>query len=519
MRVLLAVVVLLFLSACATEHQSKRFKSDRGFEVVSNDTKSEQRVALVIGNKDYSSLSPLKNPINDARAMRDILSQKKFKVIYLENASQMEMEDSIDKFAYTIKNGNGVGLFYYAGHGMEVDGINYLIPTNARIPSKKYVKSKSVSIDIIVSAMEEAKNRLNILVLDSCRSNPFGRDGSGGLAPINSATGIYVAYATAPHRVAQDGEGNNGLFTSYLVKYINEDGLELDKIFKKVRKAVRQQSSGTQTPWSSSSVDGDFYFTLPTNVNIVLPKPIKPVLVIPPVITSNIKIINYDNGNRYEGEMRNGKKEGQGTYIFKSGEKYVGKWKNDTYNGKGVLTLANGEKYTGKFENGKYEGKGTFFYLKGHKYIGSFKNSKREGQGTFTFSSGRKYVGSWKNDKYNGYGVEVLSTGDTYKGEYQNGEYDGEGVLTFANRDKYIGKFENGKYHGRGVLLFAKGSKYTGMFKNDNYNGLGVFIYQNGNKYIGEFKDSKREGQGTFTFADGRKDKGIWKKDKLIQRD
>jgi hypothetical protein len=261
MKRILAIVITLFLTSCATGNQSSVSTDERGFDVISKDSKSEQRVALVIGNKDYSSLNPLKNPVNDARAMRDILSKKKFNVIYLENASQMEMEESIDKFAYRLKNGNGVGLFYYAGHGMEVDGVNYLIPTDARIPSKKYVKSKSVSTDIIVTAMEEAKNRMNILILDSCRSNPFGRDGSGGLAPINSATGIYVAYATAPHRIAQDGEGKNGLFTSYLVKYINKAGLKIEDVFKKVREDVQRDSNGKQIPWSASSIIGDFYFS------------------------------------------------------------------------------------------------------------------------------------------------------------------------------------------------------------------------------------------------------------------
>jgi len=262
MRIILMIVITLFLTACVTENQSSLNK-ERDVKLVLSDSKSEQRVALVIGNKDYSSLNPLKNPVNDARVIKDILLKKKFNVIYLENASQMEMEESIDKFADKLKSGNGVGLFYYAGHGMEVDGVNYLIPTDARIPSKKYVKSKSVSTDIIVTAMEEAKNRINILILDSCRSNPFGRGSSGGLAPINSATGIYVAYATAPHKVAQDGEGDNGLFTSYLVKYINEDGLKIEDVFKKVRQGVQRDSNGNQIPWSSSSILGDFYFSLP----------------------------------------------------------------------------------------------------------------------------------------------------------------------------------------------------------------------------------------------------------------
>jgi hypothetical protein len=256
------IVIALFLTSCATGDKNSSL-DNRALKISKTSTQGEQRVALVIGNRDYTSLSKLKNPINDARAMRNILSKKSFSVIYLENASQLEMEEAIDKFAYKLKNENGVGMFYYAGHGMEVEGKNYLIPTNAKITSKKYVKSKSVSIDIIVSAMEEAKNRLNILVLDSCRNDPFNRSGTGGLAPINSAKGIYVAYATAPNKVAEDGEGENGLFTQHLIKYINQEGLKIEDVFKKVRTEVRKDSNGNQIPWSSSSIEGDFYFTFP----------------------------------------------------------------------------------------------------------------------------------------------------------------------------------------------------------------------------------------------------------------
>jgi hypothetical protein len=234
----------------------------RDVRLVFKDMVNEQRVALIIGNSQYIHFTKLKNPINDARAIKDILEKKGFSIIYLENASQVEMESAIEKFSYRLKNGKGVGLFYYAGHGIEVNGINYLLPTNSRIPSKKFIKSKSVSTDIIVSAMEEAKNRINIIILDSCRNNPFGRGGGGGLAPLNSATGIYVAYATAPGKVAEDGDSNNGLFTKYLIKYINQSGLNIESVFKNVRKDVKKDSHGEQIPWSSSSIDGEFYFTL-----------------------------------------------------------------------------------------------------------------------------------------------------------------------------------------------------------------------------------------------------------------
>jgi uncharacterized caspase-like protein len=236
--------------------------ADRGVRVVSTEIETEPRVALVIGNKDYTSMGSLKNPLNDARDMSRILKKKGFDVIALENASQLEMEQAITKFSNKISSGKGVGLFYYAGHGVEVNGINYLIPSNANIPSIDFVKSKTVSVESLLSAMERAKNRFNILILDACRSNPFGR-GGGGLASINNVTGIFVAYATAPGKIAQDGEGRNGLFTEYLKKYINKEGLKIEEVFKEVGREVQKKSNRGQTPWTSSSVYGDFYFTLP----------------------------------------------------------------------------------------------------------------------------------------------------------------------------------------------------------------------------------------------------------------
>jgi uncharacterized caspase-like protein len=199
MKIFGSLIFILLLSIDITA-------DDRALVQVFKEMKSELRVALVIGNKDYTSLNSLKNPLNDARDMADILRKKGFYVIPLENASQYQMEQAIVEFSDKIRNGKGVGLFYYAGHGVEVGGVNYLIPSDARIPSLDFVKSKTVSVDSVISAMENAQNRFNILILDACRSNPFGR-GGGGLAPINSATGIYVAYATAPSKIAEDGAG------------------------------------------------------------------------------------------------------------------------------------------------------------------------------------------------------------------------------------------------------------------------------------------------------------------------
>jgi uncharacterized protein (TIGR02145 family) len=242
--------------------------SERAIYVKKYD--KESKTALVIGNADYKHFSKLKNSANDAKDIKDLLSSRGFKVHYLKDSSLKEMEKTLRKFAHDLRKG-GVGMVYYAGHGIEVDGQNYLLPVDANIPNKNEVKYESLSVNMIIDKMEDAKNRLNILVLDACRNDPFSRSGSGGLAPINNATGMYVAYSTAPGKVASDGSGKNGLFTKHLINEIQKVQ-PLEKVFKNTRTSVYKESKGNQLPWTSSSVMGEFYFTIQVE-NVTFQKP------------------------------------------------------------------------------------------------------------------------------------------------------------------------------------------------------------------------------------------------------
>lgn len=229
----------------------------------------EQKVALIIGNSNYSHFSKLKNAHHDADDMSKVLKNLGFEILYLKNGSLKDMKKTVRRFSNRIKDG-GVGLFFYAGHGIEVDGKNYLIPIDADIPEKNEVEYESLAVDMIIDKMEEAKNRLNIVVLDACRNDPFSRSGSGGLAQINNAKGMYIAFATAPGSVASDGSGRNGLFTKHLIYNMQQKDLELEKVFKKTRIGVLKESNERQMPWTSSSVSGDFYFNIGDveNINI-----------------------------------------------------------------------------------------------------------------------------------------------------------------------------------------------------------------------------------------------------------
>lgn len=221
----------------------------------------ENRIALVIGNGQYKS-APLKNPINDATDMANALKKLGFTVTLKPNANQRTMERAIRDFGKKLKSG-GVGLFYYAGHGLQVYGHNYLIPIDAEIESEGDVKYESVDAGLVLAKMEDAENNLNIIILDACRDNPFARSfrsSEKGLAKMDAPTGSFLAYATAPGSVAKDGVDRNGLYTSKLLEHMMTPGLTIERIFKSVRIAVMQESEDRQVPWESSSLTGDFYF-------------------------------------------------------------------------------------------------------------------------------------------------------------------------------------------------------------------------------------------------------------------
>ncbi|MHC1702028.1 MAG: caspase domain-containing protein [Humidesulfovibrio sp.] len=224
----------------------------------------ERRVALVIGNGAYRQ-GPLKNPANDARDMAAALKSVGFEVILRENAGLRQMNEAIDQFWGSLKKG-GVGLFFFAGHGLQVSGENYLVPVDAKIALEKDVQYECVNAGKVLGRMEDAGNGLNIVILDACRNNPFARSfrsDSRGLAKMDAPSGSLVAFATAPGDIAADGEGKNGLYTSHLLRHLRSPGLTIENVLKQTRIGVAADSAKMgkrQTPWESSSLMGDFYF-------------------------------------------------------------------------------------------------------------------------------------------------------------------------------------------------------------------------------------------------------------------
>ena len=220
------------------------------------------RVALIIGNSAYINAPPLINSSNDARAMSNIMRKLGFKVFDVIDGDKRSMDQAVEKMQAQLAGQQAVAMLYYAGHGLQLDWHNYMVPIDAKLNKAGDVSIQTVDIERVINAFKVAKTRMNIVVLDACRDNPFSGQSTGkGLAQMDAPSGTYLAFATAPGNVAEDGdsESSNGLFTQFLIKELQKPA-KIEDVFKRVRLQVRQKSQGRQIPWDSSSLEDDFSF-------------------------------------------------------------------------------------------------------------------------------------------------------------------------------------------------------------------------------------------------------------------
>ena len=226
---------------------------------------AEQRLALVIGNAGYR-IDPLDNPVNDARLVASSLKQAGFDVTLAENLDRRSLLGALRAFGQRL-NDNSVAVLYYAGHGLQLRDRNYLIPIDAEIRSEDEIALAGIDLSFILGRMSAARSRINIVILDACRNNPFAGKSlhtAQGLAPMDAPVGTLLAYATAPGKLAADGLGNvndkNGLYAQQLARQVLTPGLPVEHVFKRVREAVVRASREAQVPWESSSLQGEFSF-------------------------------------------------------------------------------------------------------------------------------------------------------------------------------------------------------------------------------------------------------------------
>ncbi len=238
---------------------------------------AEKRIALVIGNGSYEQ-QPLSNPTNDATLMAKTLRSVGFDVIDEIDADARAMKRAIHSFGRALRDAgsDAVGFVFYAGHGIQAKGGNYMIPVDARIEDALDVEFEGFPTSTLLSALDAAGNRLNIVVMDACRNNPYKaatRAGGGGLARMDAPSGTLIAYSTAPGKVAVDGRGKNSPYTRALARSMNTAGATVEQVFKSVRVSVMDRTNGDQVPWESSSLTGDFYFVEKAPEPVAVPEP------------------------------------------------------------------------------------------------------------------------------------------------------------------------------------------------------------------------------------------------------
>jgi uncharacterized protein (TIGR02145 family) len=255
----------------------------------------QEKYALVIGVKSYQHVPPLKNSLNDAVDMASTLKKKGFTVVEIyDPMNKRVMLDGILRYFKLLQTEpHATGLVFYSGHGMQVKGVNYLIPTSANPQIEADLDDQCVNMDYVMRAIEEAGNGLNIFIVDACRNNPFrsfSRTGEKGLSMVATPKGSYIVYATKPGSVGSDGQERNGLFTSKLLQYMNSPGLNIEQVFKNVARDVAAASGDAQRPWIASDYTGDFYFTPGSGDTETMTKPVsKPETITEPPAETIVK--------------------------------------------------------------------------------------------------------------------------------------------------------------------------------------------------------------------------------------
>jgi curli biogenesis system outer membrane secretion channel CsgG len=239
------------------------------------------RVALVIGNGKYAS-SPLVNSVNDSRAVAASLRELGFTVIERENLQARQIPSTLREFRSSLTPGS-VALFFYAGHGLQIKGVNYLPAVDADITSEDDVPMQSIDVNRVLDILGESKTRLNLLFLDACRNNPYARSmrsGVNGLAKVDAPSGTLISFATRPGSTASDGLSGHGVYTEQLLRQMAEPNLPVEQVLKRVGANVKRATRGAQEPWMEGSIEGDFYFRGgATPASVVAAGPVDPAAI------------------------------------------------------------------------------------------------------------------------------------------------------------------------------------------------------------------------------------------------
>ncbi len=546
--ILLALVLVSLLFPVSRSPAESR--GIRPYQTYQKKSAAEKRTALVIGNWDYQS-SPLRNPEHDSADIAAVLTELGFEVNLKQNVGRREFRRAIRDFGRSIRDG-GVGLFYYAGHGMQVNGRNYLIPVGAEILEEDEVIDEAVEANSLLRKMARAENQLNIVVLDACRNNPFARSfrsANKGLARMDAPTGTLIAYATSPGSVAADGSGRNSPYTRHLIQEMRQPGVPIEQVFKRVRKAVLHDTDNRQTPWEASSLTGDFIFKRAPKTQVAALGPAnqrkkveKPLPSLESLLGDFDRQPDNGTGAKVSYLLRQATMDVQADRLFRPfGNNAVEKFRKilslDPGNEqatRGLKLITRKMVSLARIAIARAKWKEAENYLDDAASIdpdypeiatvkeelksarsslvamqrgeGCIIGDCQNGTGTLVFQ-GNKYEGGFKNGKMHGRGVMLFKRGGDgdvlrYEGDFKNGAATGMGSKYFKGGHVYTGEVVDGNAHGQGTLTFENGQKYVGSFLKNELTGTGIMFYPDGSKYTGEFRNGKVTGSGTAVYAD-----------------
>ena len=440
----------------------------------------------------------------------------------VQNANKREMKDAIYDFSEKL-NKDTVGLFYYAGHAVQYHGENYLIPINAlsSIKELRHLEDEAVRSGIVSREMTVSESQLNFIFLDACRDNPLPADSRGieqGLARSQDAEGTLIAYSTSPGSTAEDGTGRNSPYTKNLLKQIYTPNQPIELMLKDVKDAVSNDTNGNQLPWYESSITGNFCFKTTNDscaeaVVTIIDNPYLDGIY-------DLEIIDLENGDRYVGQVKDGKFSGRGVLTHKTGSKYQGEFLNGKKHGKGKTTQLNGNSFEGNFFNGKRHGKGELswingakittkwnkgerIYLKEPSYVSLDGDVKIQGYGSMKDTNDDEHTGYFEEGMLNGQGEQIEGTGLIRKGIFKNGNLNGQGSVTQHDGAYYETQFINGKAEGNGFAVFSEGSRYEGEFTSGEITGQGVYTLFDGTVYKGGFDGARSHGSVEIFYAEG----------------
>lgn len=510
----------------------------RGIRTVSVKDSSGQTIdlydkscALLVGVSKYTAGWPNLPSVPDELALiEDLLRTNGFITVKVIDPNSTELkqafENFIARYGYDKKNRL---LFIYSGHGWsrKQGEQGYLVPSDAPDPrqNEKEFLRLSLNMTRVLAWCKEMDARHALFLFDSCFSGSIFKTRALPETPPH-----ITALTAKPVRqfITAGDEGQEvpakSVFAKCLLRGLSgEADLSRDgyitgtELGMYLHDKVIYYKTG-QTPQYGKMRDpdldeGDFVFLLGNHA-----VPTTDAADLEPLIrkkTTEVRVLTYNDGRRYDGDVVDGIKSGRGTFTWPSGMVYVGEFRNDLRSGQGTLTWPNGNKYTGEWKDDKRNGQGVFTGTNGHRYAGNYLNDNAHGKGSVTYADGQKYTGEFANDMRSGQGTYIWPNGQKYVGEFRDGKMNGQGTYTWPNGDKYVGEWRDDKRNGEGVFTRTDGHRFSGNYLNGNAHGRGTCTYSDGHKYTGDFVDDVRCGQGTYTWPNGEKYVGGFKDGKL----